>query len=198
MRILAEDLLIRLERNNRAAPVDCADILQFADGFAAFETHLVRLAIARDFHFHPFRQRVDDRRADAVQAAGCVIDFAAEFSARMQRGHDHFKRGFVLELRMRIDGNAAAIVADRQHIVLGQVPSRCVWRVPQPLRPSRCRGSRLRGDAAHAHPCRRYTCRACGERVPAPQEPRCPWRYSPWRARIRCRTDRVTWPFSFS
>ena len=32
----------------------------------------------------------------------------------MQGGHDHFERGFVLELRVRVDRNAAAVVGHRQ------------------------------------------------------------------------------------
>ena len=80
---------------------------------AALEAHLVRVLVARDIDFHPFRQRIDDRGADAMQAAGGVIDLAAEFSAGMQRRHDHFQRRLVLEFGMRIDRNAAAIVADR-------------------------------------------------------------------------------------
>ncbi len=56
------------------------------------------------------------RRAHAVQAAGGVIDLAAELSAGMQRGHDHFQRGLVLVFGMRIDRDAAAVVADGEHV----------------------------------------------------------------------------------
>jgi len=38
----------------------------------------------------------------------------------MQRGQDDFKRRFVFELRVRIDGDAAAIVADRNGPVFEQ------------------------------------------------------------------------------
>ena len=36
----------------------------------------------------------------------------------MQRGHDHFQRRLLLELRVRVDGDAAAIVGDAQEAVV--------------------------------------------------------------------------------
>jgi hypothetical protein len=41
-------------------------------------------------------QRVDDRDADAVQAAGGGIGLAGELAAGVQRGHDDFERRLVL------------------------------------------------------------------------------------------------------
>ena len=111
MRVLAENLRVGIERHDGAAPVHRADVLQLADGLAALEAHLVAVAVARDVDFHPFRQRIHHRRADAMQAAGRVIDLAAELSAGMQRGHDDFERRLVLELGMRVDRDAAAVVA---------------------------------------------------------------------------------------
>src|SRR6516165_1842048 len=45
-----------------------------------------------------------------MQAARGPIHLRVELSPRVQRAHDYFERGFVLELRVRIDGNAAPIV----------------------------------------------------------------------------------------
>ena len=56
---------------------------------------------------------VDDRDADAMQAAGGLVDLGIEFAAGVQRAHDDFERGLLREFRMRIDRDAAAIVADR-------------------------------------------------------------------------------------
>ena len=74
-------------------------------------------AVARDLHLQPLGQRVDHRTADAVQAAGRRIDLAAELAARMQGGEDHFQRAEILEFRMRIDRDAAAVVAHGQPVV---------------------------------------------------------------------------------
>ena len=117
---IAENLGIGLEADNGAAPVDRAQILQLADGMAALKAHHVRPLVARHIHFHPFRQGIDHGRAHAMQPAGSLIGLAVEFAAGMQRGHDDFQRRLVLEFGMRIDGNAAAIVADHQHVALFQ------------------------------------------------------------------------------
>jgi hypothetical protein len=59
-------------------------------------------------------QRVDHRNADAMQAAGCLVDLGIELAAGVQRRHDDFQRRLVLEFRVRIDRDAAAIVRHRQ------------------------------------------------------------------------------------
>ena len=110
---LAEDLLVRLEAHLGAAPVlDGAELLQLALRRAAAERHGVKLLAARHFHFQLLGQRVDHRHADAVQAAGGVVDLGVEFAARVQGGHDHFEGGLGLELGVRIDRNAPAVVGD--------------------------------------------------------------------------------------
>jgi hypothetical protein len=45
-----------------------------------------------------------------MQPSRSIVDLGIEFAARVQRAHDHFQRGLVLEFWMRIDRNAAAIV----------------------------------------------------------------------------------------
>ena len=102
-----------LKRTLGAAPVlDGAQVLQLALRLAARERHGVELLAARHLHLELLGQRVDDRHADAVQAAGGVVDLAVELAARVQRGHDHFERGLVLELGVRVDRDAAAVVGD--------------------------------------------------------------------------------------
>ena len=115
---LAEDLLVGLEAHLGAAPVlDGAELLELALRRAARERHGVELLAARHLDLELLRQRVDDRDADAVQAARGVVDLAVEFAARVQRGHDHFERGLGLELGVRVDGDAAAVVGDGQEAV---------------------------------------------------------------------------------
>jgi hypothetical protein len=63
------------------------------------------------------RQRVDDRDADAVQAAGGLVGLARELAARVERAEDDLERGLVGELRVRVDGDAAPVVADRDGVV---------------------------------------------------------------------------------
>jgi hypothetical protein len=67
---------------------------------------------ARTFHFQNIGKRIDDGHTDAVQTTGCFISFAVKLTARMQLGHDDFKRGFSRHLWVFIHWNAATIVAD--------------------------------------------------------------------------------------
>ena len=54
-------------------------------------------------------ERVDDRDADAVQAAGDLVGILVEFSAGVQPRHDHFGGGDALFL-VDVGRNAAAVV----------------------------------------------------------------------------------------
>src|SRR5262249_26349495 len=116
MGVLAEDLHVGLERDERASPVDGAEILELSGRMPALEAHLVSAPVACDLDVHPPGKRVEDGRAHAMKAAGGVVDLAAEFPACVKRGHDYFEGGLVLELRMRIDGNAAPVVAHGEDI----------------------------------------------------------------------------------
>ena len=127
MRLGAENLRVGPEAYFRPAPVRrLAGFLQFALRLAALEGHAVEPLAARDLDLHAFGQRVGDRHADAMQAAGSLIDLGVEFAAGVQRAHDHFERRLVLEFRVRIDRNAAAVVGDgdkavRRHLDLDPV-----------------------------------------------------------------------------
>ena len=113
MRLGAENLRVGPEAHFGAAAVRrLAGIQQFGLRLAALERHLVELLAARDLDFHALGQRVRHRDADAVQTARGLVDLGVEFAAGMQRAHDHFQRRLVLEFRMRIDRNAAAVVGD--------------------------------------------------------------------------------------
>jgi hypothetical protein len=52
-----------------------------------------------------------------MQTARGSIDLGVELSARVQRAHDDFECGLVLELGVRIDRNAAPIVGDSHETV---------------------------------------------------------------------------------
>ena len=125
MRALAENLVVRLEADPRAAPVlDFPDILKLALRGAPGKNLPVELLAARDLDLEPFGQGVDDGHADAMQAAGGLVRAGIEFSARVKGRHDDFKRGFLREFRVRIDGNAAAVVGDGEKAVRRRVPPR--------------------------------------------------------------------------
>ena len=115
---LAEDLLVWLEAHLGAtAIVDRAELVELSLGVAATEPHPVKLLAARDFDFEQLRERIHDRDADAVEAARGVVGLALELSARVQDRHDDFEGGLGLELGMRIDRDAAAVVRHRKEAV---------------------------------------------------------------------------------
>ena len=64
----------------------------------------------------PIGERVDDRYADSVKAAGNFIRIAIKLSAGVQHSEHHFGRGTLLR-SMHIDGNAAAVVNHGDGIV---------------------------------------------------------------------------------
>ena len=76
----------------------------------------VQLAVAADAQLQVIRQRVDDRHADAVQAAGDLVGAVVELPARMQHGHDDFGRGTPL-FGVDIHRDAAAVVGDGDRFI---------------------------------------------------------------------------------
>ena len=121
----AENLAVRLEADlGAAAVVDLAEVFELALGMTALERHAVELLAARDLDLEPRGQRVHHGHADAVQAAGGLVDLGVEFAAGVQRAHDDFERGFLRKFRMRIDRNAAAVVGDGRGIRRRPVPPR--------------------------------------------------------------------------
>jgi len=70
-----KNLAVRLEADPRAAAVvDLAEVFQLALGMAALERHAIELLTARDLDLEPRGQRVDHGDADAVQAAGGLVN----------------------------------------------------------------------------------------------------------------------------
>ena len=66
---------------------------------------------AVDLDVEPRGERVDDRGADAVQAAGRGVRAAAELAAGVQLGEDHLDAGQA-GLGLLVDRDAAAVVVD--------------------------------------------------------------------------------------
>ena len=104
-----EHLGVGLKGHAGAVAVGVADDLHFLRDMAAGKFHLIDFAFLVDLDRQPLGQGVDDRRADAVQAAGNLVAAAAEFTARVQNGVNDLERG-PAGLRLNVDGNAAAVV----------------------------------------------------------------------------------------
>jgi hypothetical protein len=88
------------------------------------ELHPVFLAVAPDGEFQPFRQRVDHRDADAMEAArnlvGVVVAGVLELSAGVQLGHDDLGRRDAF-FGVDAGGDAAPVVLDRDRSVRVQL-----------------------------------------------------------------------------
>ncbi len=86
-------------------------------GGAALVVLAVHEAVAADLDVEVLGERVDDRDADAVEAAGDLVAAAvAELAAGVQDGQDDLEGGLALLLHVR-DGDAAAVVDDRDGVV---------------------------------------------------------------------------------
>jgi hypothetical protein len=114
----AEDLLVGVEGDGGAAPVGDGPFgADGALGDAARELLHEKLAVAGDLNAQVVGERVDDGDTDAVQTAGGLVGLARELAARVQRAEDDLKRALVGELRMRVDGDATAVVADGDGVI---------------------------------------------------------------------------------
>ena len=76
-------------------------------------------AVAMDLDVEATRQRVHDRRTDAVEAAGDLVALTAELPARVEHGHDHLGRRLALVLGVVVDRHASAVV-DHAASAVGQ------------------------------------------------------------------------------
>ena len=91
--------IVRSARNEVVVPwssgIGRADRLDRAGRHAALVLLPVELAVAPHLDPAPLGERVDDRGADAVQAAGDLVAAAAELAAGVEDGHDHLQRRLV-------------------------------------------------------------------------------------------------------
>ena len=88
-----EDGTVGQEVNLGSALLGRAGLLQLAGGLALGIVLLPGGAVAPDFQLQVFAQRVDAGDAHAVQSAGNLVGGRIKFSAGVQRGHHHLRRG---------------------------------------------------------------------------------------------------------
>ena len=112
---VGENRLAGLEADLGAGLIGVADHPQRCLRRAQAVILLVYLAIAADGQTQRFRQSVDHRHTDAVQATGNLVGTVVEFATGMQHGHDHFGGGAALGVF--IGGNTAAIVNHRDSLI---------------------------------------------------------------------------------
>jgi hypothetical protein len=107
-----------MEGDAGAAAVGGADGLDRGDGVAALEADGVGLALAPDVEGEAIAERVDDRDADAVQAAGDLVRAVVELAAGVQDREDDDRGvdGLAADLH-RTGRDAAAVVLDRDRVV---------------------------------------------------------------------------------
>ncbi len=102
-----------------AATGGVAHHLELAGGLAAVgEGHLVVLAVAVDLDDEPRGEGVDDRDADAVEAARHLVALAAELAATVELGEGDLDAGHLL-LLVDVGGDAAPVV-DHPAAAVGQ------------------------------------------------------------------------------
>ena len=112
-----EHLGVREEGDDRAGLVRRLALLQRALRHAASVGLAPGVAVALDLDVELLRQRVDDRDADAVEAAGDLVAAAvAELAAGVENGQHDLDGRLALLLHHR-DGDAAAVVDDRDRVV---------------------------------------------------------------------------------
>ena len=108
---LFKDLGVGLEGDEGAGAGGLADDVEFFDGLAALEFHVVDVAALGDLDLEPFGDGVDALGADAVGAAGEFVSTLAILAAGVEGGEHHLDAGYAV-LGMDIDGDAASVVAD--------------------------------------------------------------------------------------
>jgi len=101
----------RLERDLRSALLGGRpDHRQRLHRVAMFEADAMLDPVAPDAHDHPLGQRIDHRRAHAVQPARDLVGVLVELAARMQPGQHHLRRRDAF-LGVDVGRDAAAVVA---------------------------------------------------------------------------------------
>ena len=94
-----------------------ADCLELRHHLAVAETDVPFAPVAAHVAFEVLRERIDDRDADAVQAAGLFVALVREFSAGVQARQDQLDAAHLL-LRVDVHRHAAAVVLDGDRSVL--------------------------------------------------------------------------------
>ena len=110
---------VRPEADDGAGTLRFTHDLEVIADLAALVLLLMDLAILIDGDHQMLGERIDDRRADAVQTAGDLVSAAAEFAARMQNRQADLDRR-TAQLGMQADREAASIIRHRAGAILMQ------------------------------------------------------------------------------
>src|SRR5215470_10972515 len=95
-----------------------AGFLQLAGGVTLGIGLLPGGAVAPDLEFQFFAERVHHGNPHAVQTAGNFVGGGIKLAAGVQLGHHHLRSGNFFAVNVHgIDGNAAAVIDDRNRIV---------------------------------------------------------------------------------
>jgi hypothetical protein len=112
-----EDLGVGQEADRRPRLLRGLALAQVIAGHAAVVLLREDVAVAADLNLQRLAQRVDDRDADAVQATGDLVAAAvAELAAGVQDGQHDLDRRALLLLH-HPDGDAGAVIDDRDRVV---------------------------------------------------------------------------------
>ena len=118
LHVIPEDFRVWPRPDRGAAAIRRrANPLESGDWLPALVALPIQLAVARHLHHQLRGKRIHHRQADAVQAAGGLIDLGAELAARMQRGQDYLERRAVGKFRVWVDRDATTVVAHGERTV---------------------------------------------------------------------------------
>ncbi len=116
---VAEDLGVGVKGDSGAAAVRRRALVAERSGRqAAGEVLHVESAVARHLDAEPVGEGIDHADADAVEAARRLVGLASELAARVERAEDDLERRLGRKLRVRVDRDAAAVVANGDRIVV--------------------------------------------------------------------------------
>ncbi len=112
-----EDLGVRRKRDARPGVFRGPDLLDARSRLTSLVGLAPDLLISSDFEFEVFRERVDDRDTDPVEAARNLVGLRVEFPPRVQGGQHDFGCGALLG-RVDFNRDAPAIIDYRNAVVL--------------------------------------------------------------------------------
>ena len=111
-----EDLIVGPEGHRGAGLLGLTHDLHLLGGLAAGKLHLIDVAVTLDLDNDLLGEGIHDGDAHAVKAAGHLVGAVVELAARVQDRHDDLERRDPLH-RVQVDGDAAAVVDDRDGVV---------------------------------------------------------------------------------
>ena len=110
-----KNLGIRDKMHARSRRLAGADLVQLFCRDPAGKGNVIDVSIAAHLDLHRGGEGIDDRNADAVEAAGDLVTVSAELAARMEDGQHDLHGGHAA--LVHIDGNAAPVVRDSDTVI---------------------------------------------------------------------------------